>query len=56
MRLLPVTYFVVILLVTSGTDTLAPYDVGMNKEAKQKLWLLPFAYNFMSYPNTVSDY
>ncbi|KAL7015277.1 hypothetical protein ACKWTF_016374 [Chironomus riparius] len=56
MRLLPVTYFVVILLVTSSTDSLAPYDVGMNVEAKQKLWMLPFLYNFMGYVNTVETF
>lgn len=47
MRLLPVAFFVVILLFTSSTDTLAPYDIGIEKESKWKLWFLPFANSFM---------
>ncbi|XP_070496598.1 uncharacterized protein [Chironomus tepperi] len=52
MRLLPVALFVVALLVTSSTDTTAPYDIGMKGVDKQTLWTLPFVYNFMNYPNT----
>jgi len=54
MRLLPVAFFVVILLLTSSTDTLAPYDIGINKEAKWKLWLLPFVHNFIDCSYSVS--
>jgi len=56
MRLLPVTLFTIFLLCSSSTEALAPYDIGIDGKAKQKLWLLPFALNFMDYQNIVSSH
>lgn len=54
MRLLPTTFLILILFATADSDSLAPYDIGLDKEIKENLFWVPFVGNFMVKSNTVS--
>lgn len=53
-RLVPVTIFYIILLTSSDTDTMAPYNVGMDEGTRKLIWFMPFIYNFLNANMTVS--
>ena len=54
MRLVPVTIFYIILMTSSDSDTMAPYNVGMDEETGKQIWFMPFVYNFLNVKMTVS--
>ncbi|KAL7015280.1 hypothetical protein ACKWTF_016377 [Chironomus riparius] len=54
-RLVPVTIFYIILLTSSDTDTMAPYNVGMDEGTRKLIWFMPFIYNFLNAKMTYSS-
>lgn len=53
-RLVPVTALIVVLTVTSNSESFAPYSFGIEKENCKNFWWMALTFNFMDVTKIVS--